>query len=67
MNENTDSPGEDAASRPPYRSPQKLLVPCPNCGATILRGLFIDGRIKRLPQPLTPVFGEVHTCKEMSS
>jgi hypothetical protein len=46
-----------------YRPPQKLLVPCPDCGVTVLRGLMINGRVKKQSPPLTPIYGKTHVCK----
>jgi hypothetical protein len=62
MNDGTAVPEESQATTRPYRPPQKLLVPCPTCGVTVLRGLMVEGRIKKQSPPLTPVLGEVHAC-----
>jgi hypothetical protein len=53
---------ETATKTGTYHAPQKLLVRCPGCGVTILRGLMIDGRVKKQVPPLTPILGEVHQC-----
>lgn len=53
---------KDVASPSEYRPPQKLLVPCAACGATVLRGHSRDGKITAYLQPLTPVLGEPHVC-----
>ena len=46
-----------------YKAPQRLLVPCPTCGCTVLRGLAGEGgKVKKLAQALAPVFGAVHQC-----
>jgi hypothetical protein len=50
------------STSPKYHEPQKLLVPCPQCGVTVLRGRCVDGRVKKLETAITPVFGNVHTC-----
>lgn len=57
----TPDAGEPAAR--PYHPPQKLLVRCPGCGGMVLRGLFVQGRIKKLPTPITPVLGTAHDCE----
>ena len=48
----------------PYRPPQKLLVPCAGCGATVLRGVCREGRVTRFDVPRSPVFGHSHQCEE---
>lgn len=48
----------------PYRPPQRLLVPCPHCGTVVLRGLIIDGLVRKQIPPLTPVLGEKHVCQQ---
>lgn len=62
MSDRTITPDEAGPSARIYRPPQKLLVACPGCGATVLRGLMIDGRVKKQTPPLTPIFGETHRC-----
>lgn len=48
-----------------YKPPQKLLVPCAVCGATILRGIAQEGgKIKALKVLTSPVFGEQHVCRK---
>jgi hypothetical protein len=60
----TASPTETTEVVRPYRAPQKLLVPCPTCGSTVLRGLMVEGHIKKQSPPLTPILGNVHECDE---
>lgn len=51
--------------------PQRLLVPCRRCGATVLRGIWRmaqgkkqPGRLMKCAIPLNPVCGDEHTCRE---
>lgn len=62
MNDDAFTPPEVEAPPRLYRPPQKLLVPCPTCGMTVLRGLFVQGKVKKLSAPLTPALGEGHVC-----
>ena len=47
-------------------TPQRLLVPCPDCGQTVLRGLWQGdlGKWKKLEPPQMPVSGTPHQCDE---
>ena len=44
----------------PYRPPQQLLAPCPACGRLLLWGLCVDGMIRNLGVPVTPILGKPH-------
>src|SRR5262245_6747115 len=55
-----------AKGKPPGQ-PQKLLVPCPHCHLTVLRGTYHSGagmekRWEKHEPPLMPVSGNVHDC-----
>jgi hypothetical protein len=48
-------------------TPQKLLVPCPTCGCTVLRGIYhsqgpLGSRWETKEPALMPVSGAVHAC-----
>jgi hypothetical protein len=60
-------------SRTPAASSVKLLVPCAQCGATVLRGVWQDAIVEQgevvreagmqaYTPPVTPVTGEAHVC-----
>jgi hypothetical protein len=53
---------KEPSATSPYHAPQKLLVPCPDCGAMVLRGRCVNGRVATLGSPISPVFGEPHRC-----